>query len=176
MHMVPSRPGTPVAGDHSQEGPCSILGEWNCETMGISPVYLHSPGDILWNLVSVLRFPLWSHTFPVLGYCAICAVPLIGTLSQDKGVGSDNRRVEPWAFLAPAMLYRLDVSIAWMLYPMDNCVFPFPALRLISACSLLFCLPRATSPSPLCLPSLYCSLVQDIFPSTKFSNTFIIPG
>lgn len=44
----------------TREGLCGSLEEWDSEEMGIKPASLHSSGDILWNLVSILRFPLWS--------------------------------------------------------------------------------------------------------------------
>lgn len=49
----------------TRKGLCGILEGWDSENMGNKPAYLHSSGDILWNLVSILSFPLSSLSWKV---------------------------------------------------------------------------------------------------------------
>lgn len=90
------------------------------------------------------------HTFPAPGYCAIYQDSLLGTLSQVKGIDSDNQQAESSAFLAQAMLYHLDISIICMVYRVDKCAFPPLLWGHISIGSLSVCAPVSPFPS---LPS-----------------------
>lgn len=120
------------------------------------------------------------HTFPVPGYCTIYRDPFLGTLSQVKGIDSDNQQAESSAFLAQAMLYHLDISVIWMAYRVDKCAFP------LSALGVYFCLFSVFLSMHLCLlfppfplPANKVSIagfMQDVFQSIKCSNMFITPG
>lgn len=187
MHVSPQEHTHQVQEDYSRRRSAWHPGSMQLWEYGDQPAYLHSSGDILWNLVLFWGFFLTSqletlvptiHTFPAPGYCAIYQDSLLGTLSQVKGIDSDNQQAESSAFLAQAMLYHLDISIICMVYRVDKCAFPPLLWGHISIGSLSFCLCTCVSFSlpSLCPPCLYCWFMQDVFQSTKCSNTFITPG
>lgn len=130
------------------------------------------------SLISQLRSLVPTmHKCPMLGYCAIYPVPLLGTFPQDKGGSSDGQRLPP-GFRGLSDVVSFDHGRHLGAPSCGQMCFSSLCSGLISVCSRPFSLCTCVSSSlpPLCLPSLYCLLTQDIFPSTKCSNTFVTLG